>query len=1325
MRTALKILGWTAASLALLILLLLLAILVAGNTAAGRRLLERSTASLSDGRVRLTQLGGAFPAQLELGRLELSDERGVWLTAEQISLRWSPMALLARHIQVDSLEVRRLEVQRRPIVHPDEDNKPPSVPRTDLAHLAILRLDLGPELAGSAVSLVVTASAHLRSLQDASANILAQRTSGLGNYQLVLKFDPARMDAKLQLREPANGPLENILKIPGLGDLSVQATLSGPRTADNIQLELDAGELHGRLQGSVNLPAKSANLTYTLKASRMTPAPGLSWNRIAMQGRWAGPLTAPQADGHLEVEALQTPGEIELGALTADLKAADGLLSARAVLERLVIPGPKPELLRDSPLTVDATVHMNDAARPVRLTATHTLFRLRVDARTVGKQTARVALSLPDLRPLAALAGQDVKGSSTINADLTHDDDSTTLTADSNSKIEGGKAGWVGLLRGPARLQLSGKMTDRSFSVDKLALTGSAVSLAANATAARTATQDLNARFTLSLPDLRRLSPELAGKLQLTGKLDGPAQQLAATADIKTTLSVRGSALGALTASLNAAGLPHEPRGTIEIHGDLDSSPVSLNVSLEQTKPGASGQTTAARSGTFHGVIHRADWKSAHAEGDFSGSDDLQHTRGQAAFRVGQLGDFNRLLGTTLDGGIDGTLAMRPDAAHSHVDFQVTAQNVAYDNVKANLQVQGAGSLDALHLQVAGHSPAIAGKPADVTSASVLNLSAHTLQLASAEATFYGQQIRLVAPVTVSFADGLALTATTLKAREAELEVEGRFSPSLDLRAALRAVQPDLINAFVPDLLAAGKIDGDAVVKGSFSQPTGQIHLQAVGIRSASDVANGLPAVDVHAAADLMGNTALLDVTLGAGSKSKLTLGGHAPLSASGALDLKLAGTLDAALLNPLLEVRGRHVQGQLVIDTTVTGSTTAPQIGGTMRLSQGTFRDYAQGINLTDIAAQLEGNEKALRITSLTARAAPGTLSATGTANILDAGIPIDIKLTAKNAQPITNNIVTANVDADIHVSGKAREHLNVAGTVHVNRANVGIPSGFPPNVAVLDVRRPGQTPPVQSEKPLIIDLDIRVEAPRQILVQGRGLDAELGGELRIRGTTDSPRVSGGFDLQRGTFDIASSRLTFSNGSVTFNGAGLRNKLDPTLDFTAQTALSDSTAIVRITGFADSPKIELSSTPDMPQDEILARLLFGESAAQLSALQVVQIGAALATLGGGGSSLNPLAKIQKTLGLDRLSVAGGSSSGPTGTTNSGATIEAGRYVSSRVFVAVKESTTGTSQLAVDVDLTKHLKLQTRLGNGAATAQGTTPENDPGSSVGIAYQFEY
>jgi len=214
--------------------------------------------------------------------------------------------------------------------------------------------------------------------------------------------------------------------------------------------------------------------------------------------------------------------------------------------------------------------------------------------------------------------------------------------------------------------------------------------------------------------------------------------------------------------------------------------------------------------------------------------------------------------------------------------------------------------------------------------------------------------------------------------------------------------------------------------------------------------------------------------------------------------------------------------------------------------------------------------------------------------------------------------------------------------------------------------------------------------------------LNAELGGDLHVTGTTASPTVHGGFEMIRGTFTLASTKLKFSSGRVSFSGAGLSGKINPSLDFTADSFVSDAKVTLRITGLADSPQFALSSEPSLPQDEILARLLFGESASQLSALQVAQIGAALASLSGvGGSGPNPLAKVQKSLGLDVLSV--GSSGNSTGS----------------------QSTTGYSQVEVDVDLSKHLKLQTRLGNGTATTQGTTPENDPGSSLGMVYQFQY
>jgi len=231
----------------------------------------------------------------------------------------------------------------------------------------------------------------------------------------------------------------------------------------------------------------------------------------------------------------------------------------------------------------------------------------------------------------------------------------------------------------------------------------------------------------------------------------------------------------------------------------------------------------------------------------------------------------------------------------------------------------------------------------------------------------------------------------------------------------------------------------------------------------------------------------------------------------------------------------------------------------------------------------------------------------------------------------------------------------------------------------------------------------------------------------VHLGGTSDAPLISGGFDLQRGSFTLASTELKFTTGRVSFNGAGLKKRIDPSLDFTAQTTTANITATLRVSGVADSPKFELSSTPELPQDEILARLLFGESAAQLTPLQLAQIGGAVATLSGAGGGLDPLAKVQQTLGLDRLSIGAGTSgsSTSTSTANTGGSAEVGRYLTNGVYVGAKQSTTGVSQIQVDVDLTKHLKLQTRVGNGTATAQGTTPGNDPGSSVGLSYQIEY
>ena len=1319
MRRALKISAWTLGSLLLPLALLLAAVLIAGNTARGRLLIEHMTARLSDGHVRLTGLAGSFPAVIELEQLQLRDAQGVWLTAEHISLHWSPLALLARHVDIESLQLTRLDIERRPVSEPSQkSSSQTSLPRIDLQRLSIGTLALGAELAGTAASFSVQGNMRLISLQDAAAALVAHRSDGPGDYELTLRFDRERMDATLRLEEDAGGPLESLLKYPGLGALAVAASLNGPRGAERVELAARAGELRARASGSLDLVHEAADLAYSLEAPAMTPRPGLSWQRVSLQGRWHGTLNTPQADGRLEIQTLQIPGGAGLDALEATLQADRGALAVHATAAGVVVPGPQPRLLADSPLRLEAEVQLNQAAHPLLLTAEHRLFALQARADTVGMRSATLNLKLPDLAPFAAIAGQTLRGRSQLKATLQRSAAAMRLDLEADTAIASGTTLLSQMLAGPSRLELSGSLTERALQVDRLTLKARALSLSASVTGKRGVTstapalQALRARYQLVLPELAVLSPMLAGDLKMNGEASGALDSLTAALQLTANLSVRGSPREPIEATIKARGLPSRVSATLAAHGRFAAAPLELDAALER-----------GAGGGFHLVVQRSQWKSASVEADLTTGANLAPGHGNLRLRVDRLADLQPLLGTSLEGSLAAELALKPAGGRTYIQLRLDAPNVVAGQLAANAHLTAAGPTEALLLQLAVHSANVGGAPASLESTARLDLTARALGLQHAEAHYHGQSLRLLTPAQLNFAEGFEIHQLRLGMQRAVLELDGRVTPALDLNAAVHQVDAALVDSFVPNLLAQGTLDGVARLTGTLAAPSGLVTLKATGLRL--NAAPDLAAADVHASAQLMAGTAQLDAHLTAGRSSDVRLTGSAPLTASGALNLKLTGKLDAALANPLLEARGERAAGTLAVALTMTGTARSPEIGGTLQLTHGDLRDYAQGLHLADISAQLIAGQGVLRISSLTARAPPGELSMTGTIGVLQPNIPLALQLTANNAQPLASDLLTVNLGADLKVQGTLRQRLDVSGRIQLNRTVVGIPNALPPDIAVLDVRRPGQAPPPPPEHRLVIGLDISVHAPREVLVQGRGLNAELGGDLHIGGTTASPQVSGGFDLIRGTFSLASTQLFFTKGTVSFNGSGLQHKIDPTLDFTAQSTVADATTTLHVTGLADAPQFELSSSPPLPQDEILARLLFGESASQLTALQLAQIGAALATLSGiGGSGPNPLVKLQKKLGLDRLSV-GGASNPTTPGQSTGATVEAGRYVSNRVFVGARQSTTGFTQVEVDVDLSKHLKFETRLGNGTTTTQGTTPENDPGSSVGLMYQFEY
>jgi translocation and assembly module TamB len=1343
MRRSLRISAWIAGSLGVLMVLVIVAVLVGGNTDAGRGMIERLTYRLTGGTVKLIGLGGSFPSDLSLDRLELIDRGGIWLTAEHIALRWSPYALLERRIKAGSLKVARLDMERTPLGDGKPSSGKPSVPDIDIDRFSIDVVQLGAALVGRPATLVVAGSGRMISLEDVRVDVQAHRIDrdGNGDYALNLRFDPKRMDGTLTAHEPASGPLENILKVPGLGALSAQVSIAGPRNAEQIDLELSAGDLKAQLRGSVDLGYGSAALDYSVTAPRLSPRPDLLWERLALNGHWQGTYKDPTADARLDIERLVLPGGSAIANLHADLHAAGGRIALKGVVQGLRIPGSEPALLEKDPLEIEASVRVEDPTRPLTLAATHRLFSLNANAVTAGRQNVSFVLKLPSIAPFAALAGEALNGDATIKGRIERRPSDFGGSLDANVTLAGGGPSWTAMAGEHVALGISGALSDTTFTIDRLNLAGNAWTVSAsgnaerpapappavNGTAAGLATvvKSLDVRFTLDVADLGIVASSLGGTLQASGRLSGPATALSSDATFKSMLSVRGSTPGAVTAELHAGGLPNAPSASAAANGTLDGAPLDLAVALARV----------GRTG-LHAKIERGTWKSAKLDGDWSMESTLADSRGQVHVHVGELGDVGHLLGRDIRGKLEGSALFTPQGGSTRARFELDALDLALSGFAGTVHVSGEGSTDAVAAKLDIKSPDVTGFPAALAADAAVDLEHRNVRVLHAVADYHGQQFRLLAPASMTYAPVLRIDELRLGAQSAVLEIHGELSPELDLGASLTHVDPKLINAFVPDAVAEGAIEASAHLRGTLAAPTGRVQLAAHGLRSPADEAVGLPALDLDAGAELAGNSAAIDIKLNAGSSPLLSVIGDVPLDPARVYDLKIAGKMDLSLANALLQARGLHASGELAIDANVAGTLADPRIHGSVTLAKGSFRDYVRGVNLTNIAAEIAGNEGTLQIKSFKASAASGTVSMGGSVGILQPGMPVDLTLTAANAQPIASNILTANLNADIRITGRAREQLGVAGTIHVNRAVIGVPDSLPPSVAVLDVRRRGQI--VQApEKQLVIDLDISIKAPQEVLVQGRGLDAELGGDdLHIGGTAAAPVITGRLSLHRGTFSIGSTLLTFDKTSnVSFDGTGLKKSIDPTLDFTATTIVQSTTTAAQagtelklhITGYADAPKIELTSTGGQSQDEVMALLLFGEPASQLSALQLAEVSYALATLSGIGGSggSNPITRLQKTLGLDRLSVGQGTTTTATGTTeNAGAAIQAGRYVTKRVYVEGKQSTTGQSQVEVDVDLTKHLKLQTRIGNGTAV-QGTTPQNDPGSSVGLSYQFEY
>jgi translocation and assembly module TamB len=415
-------------------------------------------------------------------------------------------------------------------------------------------------------------------------------------------------------------------------------------------------------------------------------------------------------------------------------------------------------------------------------------------------------------------------------------------------------------------------------------------------------------------------------------------------------------------------------------------------------------------------------------------------------------------------------------------------------------------------------------------------------------------------------------------------------------------------------------------------------------------------------------------------------------------------------------------VAGRVAVDARVGGTLAAPKAEGAATLSGGSFSDPLQGIRLTNIEGRATGQGDTVVLERLSAATRNGgSLRAAGQVALRPGqGFPGSLRITGQGAELVSSPLVTAVAGLDLALSGPLAERPKVTGRVDLVSVDVTVPDRLPATVQPLPGLRRVNTPPEvrarlasraqpraaqagggrrKAVAPFDATLDVRVEAPNRIFVRGRGIDAELGGALRLTGSSRDPSAIGAFELRRGRLAVIGQRLDFTRGRLTFGGELTR----PDLDFLAETKASEITARIAVTGPANQPAFEISSDPSLPQDEVLSRLLFKKASGSLSPFQALQLAQAVSQLSGGAGGPDVFEATRKGLGLDSLDVSTGTSGGPA--------VGASRYLSDRLSVGVKAGAKPADTAAtVDYDVTRRVKLQGEAGSDGRTSLGVGAE---------------
>ncbi|WP_423066512.1 translocation/assembly module TamB domain-containing protein [Devosia sp. CN2-171] len=1260
--------------------------------------------STPERQIRISNIDGALSSTASIREVTISDKEGVWLRVNNAAIDWDQGALFTGRLLVRSLTAESIEYVRNAIPSgdpnlPAPEAAPLSIPEfpvaIELDKLSVPKVTFGESVFGLGSEISVEGNLRLEGGSlDTALNIVRLDGPG-GRLDVAVAYKKAdnTVDIGVTLTEPPNGILANLLNIEGKPEMALAVRGTGPVNDLRTTMTLDAGGTRA-LEGVATLAQAADGLT--VKADLGGPIGTL----VSPTYRpFFGAQTSLQATalvrstGGVDISGLKlSGGQLSLEGSAAT--TADGFLSRLQLSAAIADPAGEAVLL---PVPGAATSIGAAMLKVEYGTGTSDGWT----ANLVARDFVNGGLKASEVTLKGSGVAANIEDPATRRVTFNADGAASGIVSD-DADVQAALGDSVGL--GLAGLWNAGQPVQLA----EFRLAGKALTLALNGTV-----DDFVFDGNVGI-ETSSIAPfsGIAGR-----DLDG-ALKLAASGTVSPliggfNLNLDGTAEGL---ALSEPALDEVLAGTVKLSGRVARTEAGLEaqgfrLGNDRVQIAADGTfATGAADFRFTADLSDLALVSEQAKGALS----LVGTakgKGAIALDVAATVPSGRLAGKVLNNaafGFNGTLAE---------DGTLTGA-LSGDAFLDKFRVTLAGDVatDAETRRLSGLR--FTAGPTEVTGDVVQDaqgLLTGTLNLTSTD-------ISTAAALLLVDASGSADARIVLSPvggkQNADVTGSARDIRAADVRVAsadIKAVVTDLFG----DLAINGTVDGRTITAGELSIATltgtaTQRGGQTVFNVSANASGFGLRSLQVVARGNIAGQVVTLEsASADGGNGLRMTASGRVPLSGAG-LQVAVRGSAPLAFANQFVADRGGQFSGTATLDASLSGSLARPQFSGTILTAGSGYIDPALNLRLMDINGRASLGGETVRIESLSANLATGgSISASGTVG-LGAGNPVDVALRLNSARYADGTLFVATMSGDLALAGRLDRNPLLSGNVMIEKADISIPESFGASGTLVDVRnintpvpvkatlkRAAVTPsgaPMPQRRPSVVQLDVSVNAPNQIFVRGRGLDAEVGGSVRLTGSINDIQPVGGFQLNRGRMAILGQRVTFEEGSVSLVG-----DLDPFLDFTARTEGDGITVFVNVTGRVSELDISFTSNPPLPQDEVLARLLFKRSMGELTPIQLAKLAGAAAELAGGGSSL--VDSLRARAGLDDLDVV---------TNEDGSlAVQAGAYLQDNIYLGVQAGADGNSRVTVNLDITRDLKAKVSTGT------------DGDSSVGVFYETDY